>query len=115
MGFEVSSWHANAMEFVFTRSKLAAREEARIQNLIQKQIPSTRASPLWLTPCALSALQFAIFSLRFSHFAFGISLLFLFLFTLFHQLLLLLQLGGGPSVRPARLEIIHNQFPLREL
>lgn len=104
------------MEFVFTRSKLAARVEGqartRIQNLIQKQIPSTRASPLWLTPCALSALQFAIFSLRFSHFAFGISLLFL--FTLFHQLLLL-QLCGGPSVRPARLEIIHNQFPLREL
>lgn len=74
LGFEVSSWHANAMEFVFTRSKLAAREEARIQNLIQKQIPSTRASPRLFGSLRVHflhfSLQFSVYAFRISHLAF---------------------------------------------
>lgn len=68
MRFRFSRWHANAMEFVFTRSKLAARAENT--NLTQTsfkntQIPSTRASPLArsvLARCtSLCNFQFTLF------------------------------------------------------
>lgn len=92
-------WLSNAMEFVFTRSKLA---EPKL-NLIQKNTDEFPARVLSL--CALSTLQFSVYA-----FPFALIRIFTFRFCC-----CLLCSSAAAAAAAARLEIINNQFPLPEL